>query len=279
MKKLRRSSNNHNISPICQKIVKCALCDKYVCEHCSIIVNSKVLCKDRCAQLPRGINGVPPKLDDMKSDKAISQWISCKKCNLHRNRTQVVLGTGNKVNPKIFIVGQSPGETEDKEGTPFVGKVSWHLNQVLKSVGIDREKDCYLTNTVACRPWIPEFNKNVAPTRDQIVTCRPRLIQEFKNVFSSIKVIVLIGKEAYVTWMKKKQLYNTNFSPKTVVLGPALGWQENIPEEYPPVYVVYHPSYIARVGPNAINKTTKQKIVDSWKSDWQNIANYVKEHS
>ncbi|GAF96815.1 unnamed protein product, partial [marine sediment metagenome] len=152
---------------LCDHTKVCAICGKHVCESCYTTNDvGNIICSEKCATI-ESQTGVPVALDNMGSTFR-QNWTDCKKCTLCSSRTQVVFGTGNDVDPEIFVVGQGPGEVEDREGKPFVGPVSWHLDQVMKSVDIDRNKDCYLTNTVSCRPWMPKINKNRAPTIREI---------------------------------------------------------------------------------------------------------------
>lgn len=75
---------------------------------------------------------------------------NCTKCNLCKNRTKVLLGNGNKAT-KIMLVAEVPGQTEDLEGVPFVGKSGKILDQLLEEVALSRN-DIYITNIVKCHP-------------------------------------------------------------------------------------------------------------------------------
>src|SRR4030066_810196 len=88
----------------------------------------------------------------------------CPKCNLCKSRSRVVLGAGNKA-AEIIFVGEAPGVQEDKQGIPFVGPAGQFLDQLLKSIELDRA-DVYITNTVKCRP--PD---NRDPEADEIAAC------------------------------------------------------------------------------------------------------------
>src|SRR5438105_11658288 len=74
----------------------------------------------------------------------------CTACPLHATRTQAVPGYG-PVTARIMAVGEAPGETEDREGKPFVGAAGQLLTRLLESVGFDR-RDIYITNIIKCRP-------------------------------------------------------------------------------------------------------------------------------
>jgi len=204
--------------------------------------------------------------ESSESESYQDDWKDCQRCPLQATRRNVVFASGNLVDPKIFVVGQSPGEQEDLQGKPFVGPVAAHLNGVMRHVGIDRETDCCVTNTVSCRPWIPQTGKNVPPSCKSILACKPRLNEEWNKVKDSVKCVVLVGKEAFLTWMLSESLEKNKIDPNRIRLGSVLGWQE--PDEGPPAYVVYHPSYIARAA--------KREISEAWAQDWNAISHFVK---
>ena len=84
--------------------------------------------------------------------ESISQKIhACKNCSLSATRNNVVPGEGAE-NPIVLVVGEGPGEDEDKTGRPFVGKAGQLLDKMLAAIGLDRTKNCYIANIVKCRP-------------------------------------------------------------------------------------------------------------------------------
>lgn len=95
----------------------------------------------------------------------------CVACDLCENRTNVVFGEGN-VNSPLVIVGEGPGETEDKTGRPFVGRAGKLLDDCLRECGILR-KHVFITNVVRCRPTIEENGrlKNRPPRTEEANTC------------------------------------------------------------------------------------------------------------
>ena len=95
----------------------------------------------------------------------------CVACDLHQNRTNVVFGEGNPNSP-LVIVGEGPGETEDKTGRPFVGRAGKLLDECLRECGILR-KHIFVTNVVRCRPTLEEGGrlKNRPPRADEANTC------------------------------------------------------------------------------------------------------------
>ena len=76
---------------------------------------------------------------------------ACQNCVLHETRTQVVVGTG-PVPCDVMVIGEAPGQQEDEQGKPFVGRAGLLLTKIFESVGLERDKDIYITNTVKCRP-------------------------------------------------------------------------------------------------------------------------------
>ena len=76
---------------------------------------------------------------------------SCRKCSLREGCTQVVFGEGNR-EAKVLFIGEGPGEQEDVQGKPFVGRSGQLLDRMLDAVGLSRHKDLYIANIVKCRP-------------------------------------------------------------------------------------------------------------------------------
>ncbi len=96
----------------------------------------------------------------------------CTRCPLHQGRTQVVFGVGSPDSP-LMIVGEGPGEQEDLQGEPFVGKAGQLLTKMLAAIGLRRE-DVYITNIVKCRP-----PNNRTPLDEEMDACIPILRQQF----------------------------------------------------------------------------------------------------
>lgn len=94
-----------------------------------------------------------------------------------------VFGDGEK---EILIVSEAPGEEEDKSGTQWVGNSGQHLQAMLRNVGINVKRDCWLTYALICKP--PASNKTIDRAIDY---CRPNLIENIKNL--NPKVIIPIG--------------------------------------------------------------------------------------
>ena len=112
------------------------------------------------------------KLNKLKQD-----CLTCKKCILGETRNNIVFSDGNPESAKAILIGEAPGENEDKTGTPFVGRAGKLLNEFLEKAGISREKDLYIINTVKCRP-----PKNRVPSDEEKKLCEDYLLQQIEII-------------------------------------------------------------------------------------------------
>jgi uracil-DNA glycosylase family protein len=118
----------------------------------------------------------------------------CKACPLWKSGTQTGFGVGRRA-AKVMLVGEQPGDREDREGKPFVGPAGRVLDQALEEAGIDRG-DAYVTNVVKHFKWIPRGKRRIhqKPNREEITACRPWLEAELEVV--KPKVMVCLGATA-----------------------------------------------------------------------------------
>ena len=113
---------------------------------------------------------------------------SCTKCELHQTRTNVVFGVGNP-NAKVLFVGEGPGESEDLKGEPFVGRAGKLLDDMLRIINLDRNKNIYIANIVKCRP-----PKNRDPQAKEREACLPWLRSQLSLI--KPKIVVCLGRIA-----------------------------------------------------------------------------------
>jgi len=114
--------------------------------------------------------------------------MSCNKCSLFKNcKHPCVQGVGS-IPANIMLIGEAPGEEEDKRGTPFIGLAGKRLDIILKEAGLHRN-DLYISNLVKCRP-----PNNRDPEPEEIKACSPYLEKEIKEV--KPKIIVPLGDPA-----------------------------------------------------------------------------------
>jgi DNA polymerase len=123
--------------------------------------------------------------DDLKNRLLES---GCSKCGLSASRTQIVVDRGNPA-ASIMVIGEGPGENEDKQGKAFVGRAGQLFDQIMSAVGIDTNRDMLIANVVKCRP--PE---NRSPRGEEAASCIPYLKRQIDLV--SPKVILLLGATA-----------------------------------------------------------------------------------
>ena len=113
--------------------------------------------------------------------------LTCARCKLAGNRTQVVFGVG-RADADLMFVGEGPGEQEDLKGEPFVGRAGKLLTQLIEGIGLTRA-DVYIANVVKCRP-----PGNRDPQPDEIEACAPWLDRQLELIQPA--VIVTLGNFA-----------------------------------------------------------------------------------
>jgi DNA polymerase len=130
-----------------------------------------------------------------------SRALACTACPLSERRTNVVFGEGDPKSP-LVLVGEGPGENEDKQGRPFIGRAGQLLDRALVDAGLTREM-VYITNTVKCRAadWSTGKPVNRAPTELEAVTCREWLVPQLATI--APKVILCIGAPSAKNLIKK----------------------------------------------------------------------------
>ena len=123
-----------------------------------------------------------------------NQCLKCNKCGLCETRHNVVFGVGN-VNAEVMFIGEGPGENEDIQGEPFVGRGGQLLDKMLNAVDLDRNKNIYIANIVKCRP-----PKNRDPLPLEKEACIPWLRNQVKLIRP--KIIVCLGRIAAIEIIK-----------------------------------------------------------------------------
>jgi DNA polymerase len=120
--------------------------------------------------------------------------LACVKCpHLVKSRTQVVFGVGNP-EAELMFVGEAPGEDEDKQGEPFVGKAGQLLTKIIETMGFARS-DVYIANVLKCRPDMPPgMPGNRKPKLEEMQTCLPYLKEQISII--EPKVLVALGATA-----------------------------------------------------------------------------------
>lgn len=158
------------------------------------------------------------------------QCMQCEKCALSRTRTNVVFGVG-VTDAEVMFIGEGPGENEDLQGEPFVGRGGQLLDKYLDAIGLDRKKNIYIGNMVKCRP--PQ-NRDPKPEeqeacigwlRSQVRLLRPKIIV----CLGRIAAMKLIKEDFKITrehgqWVEKAGVHMTAmYHPAALLRNP--GWR------------------------------------------------------
>ena len=168
-------------------------------------------------------------------DETKSVALKCMKCELCKGRTNVVFSDGIE-NAKIMVIGEGPGENEDLQGLPFVGRAGQLLDKIFASVNLNRKEHLYICNIVKCRP-----PNNRAPLPEEANACMEYLEAQIKYV--NPKIIVLAGAVAVKGILKMKDVKITKIRGQWIDGGttsqlPLLEGRKLMP--------IFHPSYLLR---------------------------------
>ena len=117
-----------------------------------------------------------------------AQCLTCTRCPLAETRQHVVFGQGVP-DAEVLFVGEGPGQSEDEQGLPFVGRSGQLLDKYLFAIDLDRNQNCYIANIVKCRP-----PHNRDPLPDESEACIPWLREQFRLLRP--KIVVCLGRIA-----------------------------------------------------------------------------------
>ncbi|MGN6649476.1 uracil-DNA glycosylase [Trinickia sp.] len=154
---------------------------------------------------------------------------ACERCRLCEKRTNTVFGVGDRA-ADWMLIGEAPGENEDKQGEPFVGQAGKLLDSMLRALSLSRGDNVYIANVVKCRP---PGNRNPEP--DEVARCEPYLQRQVALL--KPKLIVALGRVA------AQNLLKTDVSISS--LRGRVHRYEDVP-----VVVTYHPAYLLRSLPD-----------------------------
>jgi uracil-DNA glycosylase family 4 len=169
--------------------------------------------------IPARAAACPHNWDDLAAEVS-----ACTACPLHEGRTQTVFGVGNREAEWMFV-GEAPGEQEDLQGEPFVGRAGQLLNEMIRAIGLRRE-DVYIANVLKCRP-----PKNRDPAPEEAAACEGYLKAQLALVRP--KIILAVGRIAAQNLLKT-----------ATPIGKLRGQVHDY--EQIPLVVTYHPAYLLR---------------------------------
>jgi DNA polymerase len=155
---------------------------------------------------------------------------SCRACRLCEGRTQTVFGVGNE-HAHCMIVGEAPGENEDRQGEPFVGAAGQLLDRMLQAIGLtrasaDAAQQVFIANTLKCRP-----PRNRNPEPDELALCSAFLRRQIDLV--QPRLLLAMGRFAVQSLLDSSE-----------PIGRLRGRVHRFGER--PVVVTYHPAYLLR---------------------------------
>lgn len=198
---------------------------------------------------------VPSKLSIVTLQQAAA---SCTGCDLYQRATQTVFGEG-PAQAKVLLVGEQPGDQEDRAGHPFVGPAGKILDKALAEVAIARQ-EVYVTNAVKHFKWEPQGKrrKHKKPSATEIAACRPWLEAEVRVI--KPEVIVCLGVTAAQSVLGKVvRLHEMRGRSRSTALGTH-------------VFVTSHPSAILRRPEAAQRDEEYRRFVD----DLRIIARFLR---
>lgn len=172
-------------------------------------------------------------LKGLSLDEIAAEIQQCQQCGLCSGRTHAVAGQGVS-SPEIMVVGEAPGEQEDRDGVPFVGRSGQLLDNMLRAIGHDRTRTVFITNVVKCRP---PANRN--PKDEEISACQPYLQRQIELL--NPKVILAMGRFAAHTLLETDATLQNLRQQNLSITAP-----NQSPGQIIPVVVTYHPSYLLR---------------------------------
>jgi DNA polymerase len=186
-----------------------------------------------------------------------SRAAGCTDCPLYAHATQTVFGEGS-VRARIMLVGEQPGDAEDRQGHPFVGPAGRLLDQALAEAGIDR-RAAYVTNAVKHFKWEPRGKRRLhkTPAQREIEACYQWLEGEMEAIRPAL--VVALGATA-----------------AKVLLGPRLRitqsrGQVQRREGLPDVLATYHPSFVLRIKDRPEGEQAYRELV----ADLRTAAQYL----
>jgi len=198
-----------------------------------------------------------PEKHDLTSLREAAQH--CEGCPLYANATQAVFGAG-PASAEVMMVGEQPGDVEDRRGKPFVGPAGRLLDEMMEEAGIPRQR-VYVTNAVKHFKWTPRGKRRLhgKPNSREIFACRPWLEAELEAIKPELLVLMgataaqsLLGLQFRIT-KHRGQPFESDWAPWTMA--------------------TYHPSALLR----AIHQPGEEQLRRDFLSDLRLVAEKLAE--
>jgi uracil-DNA glycosylase family 4 len=159
-------------------------------------------------------------------EEIASEVRTCTNCRLHQTRTQAVPGEGDP-DTEVVFVGEGPGEHEDRQGRPFIGRSGELLTELIQSIGWQRD-EVFITNVVKCRP-----PGNRDPQPDEIEACSGFLRRQLEVLDPA--VVVTAGKFSLASFRPGERISASHGTSRPV--DPATGARDAL------AFAMYHPAF------------------------------------
>ncbi len=168
---------------------------------------------------------------EIQRDRPIGFVSRCGACGLHKRCESPKMEPYGEGRKRVLVVGEAPGQHEDEEGRPFIGKAGRLLRRSLGEIGADLDRDAWTTNALVCRP-----PKNATPDEKQIEWCYPNLLRSLKRF--EPRVVITLGRAALVSVLH-------GYWRNVEALERWVGWKIPLQEHW--LCPTYHPSFLLRM--------------------------------
>lgn len=177
--------------------------------------------------------------DRLKSKPPPPLVARCGACGLFKGCQSPKMKPYGEGHRRVLLLGEAPGKDEDEQGRPFVGKAGQRLRRVLRKIGVDADRDCWITNSLICRP-----KNNATPTDKQVLYCRPNLTDTLREL--EPEVIVPLGGTAV------KSLIGSLWKEDVGPIYRWVGWRIPCRKLNCWICPTWHPSRITQAGDDPI---------------------------
>ena len=179
----------------------------------------------------KGESSIPAARGELKTAQEVMASLEeavrlCQKCSLCSSRSNTVFGAG-QIPATWMFVGEAPGQNEDQQGLPFVGRAGKLLDLMLRALGVER-KSVYISNVLKCRP-----PGNRDPLPEEVEQCEPYLLSQLEQI--QPQVIVALGRISAQALLKTSE-----------PLGRLRGRVHHYGASQIPLIATYHPAYLLR---------------------------------
>ncbi len=181
----------------------------------------------------------------VQKERPVGLVAKCGACGLYKHcqsPKMPIYGEGKK---RVLVIGEAPGEMEDEQGRPFIGKAGQFLRDTLEQIDVDLDVDAWTTNSIICHP---EGNKT--PDTKQIGYCRPNILNAIHKL--KPRVVVLLGRSAVASLMPM------HWHDDVGTLERWAGWQIPAPEYW--ICPTYHPSFLLRSHNTLMDRAFKDHL-------------------